>query len=63
MNAGNRGDLPAPEVASPPKRQLINYVRYEIVADVECRPAPTSLAIENVLRRGRVVNSFYGKIC
>jgi hypothetical protein len=61
MNAGNSGDLPPAEAATVSKRQLINNVRNEIVPDVESRPASASLAIEDVLRRGRVIRGFYGK--
>ena len=61
VNAGNAGELPSAEPTSAPKRQLIHKVPDEIVPNVKSRTSSTSLAIENVLRRRRFINSFYEK--
>ena len=61
MNAGNARDLPATQ-ETPSSRQIVNDIRHEIVPNVKIRRASASLAIENVLRYGRIIHRFHVEI-
>src|SRR5579863_678585 len=58
MNARHRRDLPAPQETSA-SRQIVTGICHEVIPNVKIRRAPASLAIENVLRRRRIIHGFH----
>jgi hypothetical protein len=62
VDAGDAENLPSSECPVVIESQLIISVGDEVVANVEFRAPSASLAIENVLRRGRFIHCVYRKI-